>query len=79
MQTLTHTPALSGLFARYVAGQIADANWHRLMGVFDAHIADTDECRALAAFVNDAADTLGPQLDVPKPQEAHHLLAEIHA
>lgn len=58
--------AMSLLFARYVAGQIADPAWNQIMAILDAEDTSMDERVALANFISDAFQDLGPD-DVKVP------------
>lgn len=67
--------ALSLLFARYVAGQINDSNWERIMRVFDTGEASPDERVAFANFISDVCIELGPEaVNVPQPEEVDEML-----
>jgi hypothetical protein len=57
---------MSLLFARYVAGQIADPAWSQIMAILDAEDTSMDERVALANFISDAFQDLGPD-DVKVP------------
>ena len=66
------------LFARYVAGQIADPFWDQFMQVLDANETPPAERLALAAFLNDAFFDLGPDtIKMPQSKEMKDLLAEV--
>lgn len=69
------TPAMSLLFARYVAGQIADPAWGRIMSILDSSDASADERVALASFISDAFQDLGPnEVKVPAVEEVEELV-----
>ena len=69
---------MPSLFARYVAGQIADTFWDRLMQVLDANDTPPEERLALAAFLNDAFFELGlDTIKMPQSDEVKELLAEV--
>jgi len=64
------TTGMSLLFARYVAGQIADPAWNRIMSILDADDTSMEERVALANFISDAYQELGPNnIEVPKTDE----------
>lgn len=67
-------PALSLLFARYVAGQIAEAQWAPIVAVLDAAEARPEE---RAAFANYCLDALaeGDEVIVPAPADLRETLA----
>ena len=66
------------LFARYVAGQIADPFWDQFMQVLDANETPPAERLALVAFLNDAFFDLGPDsVKMPQTEEMKALLAEV--
>ena len=69
---------MPSLFARYVAGQIADPFWDRFMKVLDANDTPPAERMALAAFLNDAFFDLGlDTIKMPQSHEVKELLAEV--
>ncbi len=69
---------MPSLFARYVAGQIADPFWDRFMKVLDANDTPPAERLALAAFLNDAFFELGlDTIKMPQSDEVKELLAEV--
>ncbi len=69
---------MPSLFARYVAGQIADPFWDRFMQVLDANDTPPAERLALAAFLNDAFFELGlDTIKMPQSDEVKELLAEV--
>ena len=69
------TPAMSLLFARYVAGQIADPAWGRIMRILDSSDASADERVALASFISDAFQDLDPsEVKVPAVEEVEELV-----
>lgn len=74
--TATSSTVLPLLLARYVAGQITDLVWTQIMSIFDEGDAATRQERtALAAFLCDALDDLGPQaLKMPPATEVQDLL-----
>ena len=62
--------ALSVLFARYIAGQINDKAWTQIMSILDADTTPMEERVALANFISDAYQDLGPEsVKVPKLEE----------
>ncbi|MDX1530110.1 MAG: hypothetical protein R3362_01155 [Rhodothermales bacterium] len=67
-------PALSLLFARYVAGKIAQAHWDAFSAALDEADASGDERAALAAFFLDAAGS-GQEVKLPQPGELEEVLA----
>lgn len=67
--------ALTLLFARYIAGQIADAQWEAFSSTFDAAGLDPDSRAALAAFYNDAVAE--EEVRMPTVQEVEDLLPVI--
>ncbi len=67
-------PVFQLLLARYVAGQIAEAQWATISAALDATSADADERRAFAAFCLDAA-AAGDNVKLPMPEEIEDLLA----
>ena len=82
MQANVHTlhrkdvTAMSLLFARYVAGQIADPAWGQIMSIFDSSDASSEERIALASFISDACSDLGPsEVEVPKVEEVYDFVA----
>lgn len=70
--------ALPLLFARYVAGQIAQAQWDDFAGAFDAADASADERAAFAAFYLETTSG-GEDVQLPKPDELEDLLAATRA
>ncbi len=69
---------MHSLFARYVAGQIADPFWDRFMKVLDANDTPPAERLALAAFLDDAFFDLGlDTIKMPHTHEVKELLAEV--
>ena len=69
---------MPSLFARYVAGQIADPFWDQFMQVLDANDTPPAERLALAAFLNDAFFELGlDTIKMPQSDEVKELLAEV--
>ena len=66
-------PALPLLFARYVAGQIAQAQWDAFADALDEADASADERAAFASFYLDASET-GEEIKLPKPNEVEDLL-----
>lgn len=82
MQANVHTlreskvTAMSLLFARYVAGQIADPAWGQIMSILDSADTSTEERVALASFISDACNDLGPsEVEVPKVEEVHDIVS----
>lgn len=82
MQANVHTlhgskvTAMSLLFARYVAGQIADPAWGQIMNILDSDDTSTDERVALASFISDACNDLGPsEVEVPKIDEIYDFVS----
>ena len=70
--------AMPLLFARYVAGQIADPFWDQFMNVLDANGTPAEERVALAAFFNDAFAELGPDgVKMPVEAEVKELIEEV--
>lgn len=67
------TPALPLLFARYVAGQIAQAQWDQFADAFDEADASADERIAFARFYLEATVD-GEEIKLPKPNEVEELL-----
>lgn len=68
----TSVAAMSLLFARYVAGQIPDPAWSQIMTILDGADASAEERVALANFISDACQDLGPaEVKVPKADEVH--------
>ncbi len=62
--------AMSLLFARYVAGQITDSAWDEIMDLLDAEETTMEERVALANFISDAWQDLGPdEVKVPGIEE----------
>lgn len=69
------TPAMSLLFARYVAGQIGDPTWGRIMNILDSSDASGDERVALASFISDAFQDLDPdEVKVPAVEDVEELV-----
>lgn len=71
---LSSPPALTLLFARYVAGQIAQAQWDQLAAALDAAEASPEERAALARFYLDAT-AAGAEVKLPQPGELQDVLA----
>ncbi len=69
-----HRRALSLLFARYVAGQIAEGQWQAFATTYDAAGLDAESRAALAAFYNDAVAEIGPAVRMPTPEDVTDLL-----
>ena len=68
-------PAHTLLFARYVAGQIAEPAWQHISSVFDGEVASPVERDAFATFLSDACSELGPDaLNVPRLEEVEEIL-----
>lgn len=68
------SPALPLLFARYVAGQIAQAQWDAFADALDEADASADERAAFASFYLEASAT-GEEIKLPKPNEVEDLLS----
>ena len=68
------SPALPLLFARYVAGQIAQAQWDAFADAFDEADASADERAAFASFYLEAS-AAGEEIKLPKANEVEDLLA----
>lgn len=67
--------AMSYLFARYVAGQITDPAWDEIMDLLDAEETTMEERVALANFISDAWQDLGPdEIKVPRVEEVKDLV-----
>lgn len=69
--------ALPLLFARYVAGHIAQAQWDDFASAFDEADASADERAAFAAFYLESTSA-GEDVKLPKPDELEDLLAATH-
>jgi hypothetical protein len=69
---LCATP-LTLLFTRYLAGQIAEAEWEKISASLDALDADATERDALASYCLEAAAT-GRALDLPQEDEVEEFL-----
>lgn len=68
--------AMSLLFARYVAGQIADPAWVQIMSILDSDDTSAEERVALANFISDAYQDLGPtEVEVPKADEVFDFMS----
>lgn len=68
--------AMSLLFARYVAGQITDPAWEDIMDLLDAEETTMEERVALANFINDAWQDLGPEeIKVPRIEEVRDFVS----
>ena len=65
-------PALALLFARYIAGQIADQPFQQLSTLFDETPASHAERTAFARFYLDASEDA---VALPSPAEITELLA----
>lgn len=77
MQPLTAArpaSALPLLFAHYVAGTMAQAQWDAFAATFDEADASAEERAAFARFCLDATLS-GDDVDLPKPDEWADLLA----
>lgn len=61
--------ALTLLFARYVAGQIAEQQWNAFASAYDAVDMDDESRAALATFCNDALAEMGDDARMPSPQD----------
>ena len=68
--------ALPLLFARYVAGQIAQAQWDDFASAFDEADASADERAAFAAFYLETTSA-GDEVALPNPDELGGLLAAL--
>ena len=68
--------ALPLLFARYVAGHIAQAQWDDFARAFDAVDASADERAAFAAFYLETTSA-GDEVALPNPDELGGLLAAL--
>ncbi len=66
--------ALTLLFARYVAGQIAEQQWSQFSSAYDAVDMDATGRAALAAFCHDALDEMGGEARLPAPQDVADFL-----
>lgn len=67
-------PVLPLLFARYVAGRIAQTQWDDFASAFDEADASADERAAFAAFYLETTSA-GDEVKLPKPDELEDLLA----
>jgi hypothetical protein len=70
---ITRRPAFPALLTRYLAGQIADAQWEMISEALDTTDADPSERAAYAAFCADAASR--EELLPPAATEMKDLLA----
>lgn len=73
LATARPTPALPLLFARYVAGQIAQSQWDAFADAFDEADASADERAAFASFYLDASAV--EEVKMPRPGEVEAMLA----
>jgi hypothetical protein len=64
---------LTLLFTRYLAGQIAEAEWERISASLDALDADATEREALASYCLEAA-AAGKNLELPREDELREFL-----
>lgn len=68
--------AMSLLFARYVAGQIADPAWGQIMNILDSDDTSAEERVALANFISDAWQDCGAnEVEVPKADEVYDFVS----
>jgi hypothetical protein len=68
----TAAHAMSVLFARYIAGQIADQPFEQLAELFDETEASHEDRAAFARYYLDAADDT---VALPTASEINHFLA----
>jgi hypothetical protein len=67
--------ALTLLFARYVAGQIAESQWQQFADVFDGSDATAEERSAFARFYLDASNSPDAgDVKLPRADELKDLL-----
>ena len=76
LATARPAPALPLLFARYVAGQIAQAQWDAFADAFDEADASADERAAFAHFYLEASST-DEEIKLPRAGEVEDLLAAV--
>ena len=69
--------ALTLLFARYIAGQIAEQQWQAFASAYDAVEVDGESRAALAAFCNDALAEMGGDARMPSPQDVLDFLSVV--
>ncbi len=66
------------LFAHYVAGRVAQANWDEFSVAFDEADASAEERAAFARFYLEMTIS-GDEVKLPKPQELEDVLAATRA
>lgn len=70
----------SGLFSRFVSGQISETSWTRMMSILDEGETTRDERFALMNFLSDACFDLGPEaVEVPGLVDVEELVSMMRA
>jgi|CeladaMinimDraft_18_1061708.scaffolds.fasta_scaffold04652_2 hypothetical protein len=67
--------ALARLFAYYLTGRIAEAQWRQLSRLLDARSTTPEEREAMAAFFSDLLQERGAEVRIPRLKEFRELLA----
>lgn len=70
--------ALAHLFAYYLTGRIAKAQWRQLSRLLDARSTTPEEREALAAFFSDLLQERKAELRIPHLKEFRELLTTVH-